>query len=322
MVFPKHIWLCEKYLSDTRTLVSAFVTKQAMADSQEVFQNEETVATKLCEPPGDDVITDMLHEWESHTDGWRSFPVDDLILNMPLDFELKADEIMAGADNSTHGLSNEKRGTSEKVVHRKAATKAIWRKYGKKNIMHKGKKKGMLRCYYKCNYRGCDGKKVVDYVDTLPVDSYMTIPHSKNYCDAKACSLRLPEDGGLKPEDIDRLANTHAPVYRIERLLATCTDIVCVDMRLSSTSTDTTISEAFADSHLDVSAWVGQSLFTVCTQMVQTGESERPMDARFYRTMVALPSRRTTSYSLLKIKTIDDKSEHATIMISKEDCTF
>ena len=142
-----------------------------MADSQEVFQNEETVPTKLCEPSGDDVITDMLHEWESHTDGWGSDLVDDLILNTPLDFELQAGEIMADADNSMHGLNNEKRGTSKKVVNRKAATKTIWRKYGKKNIIHKGKAKGMVRCYYKCNYRGCDGKRVVEYVDKLPVDA-------------------------------------------------------------------------------------------------------------------------------------------------------
>jgi len=289
-----------------------------MADSQGVFQNEETVPTKLCEPSGDDdVITDMLHEWESETDGWMSFPVDDLVLNMPpLDFEIKA-------DNSLPGLSNEKRGTSKKVEHRKAVTKTtIWRKYGKKNILHKGKAKAMVRCYYKCKYKGCDGKKVNDYVNTLLVGSHMTNPHSKNYCGTKACSLRLPEDGVLKPEDIGRLADTHAPpVYRIERLLATCAEIVCINMRISVTSTDSTISEAFADSHLDVSAWVGQSLCTVCKQMVQTEESARPMNARFYRSMVALPSGRT-AYALLKIKTVDDKSEHATIMISKEDCTF
>jgi hypothetical protein len=304
-----------------------------MADSQPVFLDKHTDTTKLCEPIEDDVIADMIHNWESHPDSWSG-----LNSNTPLDSEFNDDEIMAifytdcgsHPDDSRKGSQNEPSGTS-KQHNRKRKTairmpgvtrdkkKAVWRKYGQKRILYKGKPNGILRCYFKCNHDNCDGKRVVDYVDTLPIDSHMTNPHSQE-CAGKSCSSSLPPDKSLKTEDIGRLVHTHAPVYRIERLLATCAEIVCVDMRISTTPTVGIISEAFADSHLDVTAWMGQPLCSVCEQMVQTGEPERPGDARFYRTMVTLPTR--TAYALLKIKTIDDNSEHATVMISKQDCTF
>ena len=307
--------------------------KKAMADSQQVFLDKQTDTTKLCEPIEDDVIADMIHDWESHPDSWSG-----LNSNTPLDSEFNDDEIMAifstecrpHPDDSKEGLQNEPSETSKwpnkkrKTVVRKPGVtrekkKAVWRKYGQKKVVYQGKSNGILRCYFRCNHDNCDGKKVVDYVDTLPIDSHMTHPHSQQ-CAGKSCSSRLPQDESLKPEDIGRLVHTHDHVYRIERLLATSAEIVCVDVRISTTPTVGVISEAFADSHLDVSAWVGQPLCAVCKQMVQTGEPERPGDARFYRTMVTLPTR--TAYALLKIKTIDDNSEHATIMISKQDCTF
>ena len=310
-----------------------------MANSDGIVCDAQSIEAYLGDLFEPECITDLCKDCESHPDRWRhtNLKSEDLrtdtginrkpVCDMIADFAVVSEPRRDGKTNENNISQNEKTTTSkqlkgkykkvEQKYHKcKDRKKADWRKYGQKTLLHK--QAGVRRYYYKCNQENCGGKKIVDYVGNMKVDSDMTNPHSA-VCSTKSWAVHMAEGNHNNVAEVEALTE----VSKIEKILATCTQMMCVDMRLLVTPTGHIISEASADCDLGVGAWIGQPLTNVCTQMVRTefaGKSRLPVRVRFYRTIVTLPA--CTAYALLKIKPIDKKSEHATIIISKENYTF
>ena len=271
-------------------------------------------------PTGTDCLGSLIDDIDTDT-------VLQMIADLDSPTSQRAD-VPPNANATPEKTPRRRRGRSAKSVQPTGPRKSKWRKYGQKKLMtpqpsQATTKPGVVRCYYKCTVANCERKKMVDYVDGMPVGVDYKQGHSA-FCqveDSECASVAVDSTlTVIDPILLGQQVHALRHIHRMENLLSMLHTLVFVELTLSKVGEAQVIAEVLPNPCLDATAWLGKSVQDVVLGMiVAPWETTTPVGTKFFRGIVSLP-KNPAAYVLLKATEVDTNLDRVTVMIRQQDC--